>query len=411
MKFLVVGGGSGGHITPAVATIREILDKKQRAKIEFWTDRKYYKNVVKITTEIGIRWGEEKPEISKPYIRVRKILSGKFRRYAGWGIKDYFKYFDLTVKDLILGNFFGFLGFLGGIFQSFFRLVRKKDRPDVIFLKGGFVGLPVGIVARLLRIPYVVHESDRVPGMANRILMKHAKVVAMGMKFEEKEGRENWEWVGIPIAPEFRVVKEAEKRNLKKVFGFDPEKTLLIVTGGSQGAENINLAMRKILPELLKNMSVGLVAGRKHYENMIDLKKYEEWDKAKLKSDFRLWEFNSAMHELMGAADIVVSRAGATTIAELAALRKAVILVPFERLPGAHQVKNAEELEKNGAVISILDGKMNKKPEILLEEIKRLARSPKKREEMAGKLHEEAKEGAAERLAEILIGVAEDAKR
>ena len=411
MKFLVVGGGSGGHITPAVATIREILDKKQRAKIEFWTDRKYYKNVVKITTEIGIRWGEEKPEISKPYIRVRKILSGKFRRYAGWGIKDYFKYFDLTVKDLILGNFFGFLGFLGGIFQSFFRLVRKKDRPDVIFLKGGFVGLPVGIVARLLRIPYVVHESDRVPGMANRILMKHAKVVAMGMKFEKKEGRENWEWVGIPIAPEFRVVKEAEKRNLKKVFGFDPEKTLLIVTGGSQGAENINLAMRKILPELLKNMSVGLVAGRKHYENMIDLKKYEEWDKAKLKSDFRLWEFNSAMHELMGAADIVVSRAGATTIAELAALRKAVILVPFERLPGAHQVKNAEELEKNGAVISILDGKMNKKPEILLEEIKRLARSPKKREEMAGKLHEEAKEGAAERLAEILIGVAEDAKR
>ena len=411
MKFLVVGGGSGGHITPAVATIREILDKKQRAKIEFWTDRKYYKNVVKITTEIGIRWGEEKPEISKPYIRVRKILSGKFRRYAGWGIKDYFKYFDLTVKDLILGNFFGFLGFLGGIFQSFFRLVRKKDRPDVIFLKGGFVGLPVGIVARLLRIPYVVHESDRVPGMANRILMKHAKVVAMGMKFEKKEGRENWEWVGIPIAPEFRVVKEAEKRNLKKVFGIDPEKTLLIVTGGSQGAENINLAMRKILPELLKNMSVGLVAGRKHYENMIDLKKYEEWDKAKLKSDFRLWEFNSAMHELMGAADIVVSRAGATTIAELAALRKAVILVPFERLPGAHQVKNAEELEKNGAVISILDGKMNKKPEILLEEIKRLARSPKKREEMAGKLHEEAKEGAAERLAEILIGVAEDAKR
>ena len=83
MKFLVVGGGSGGHITPAVATIREILDKKQRAKIEFWTDRKYYKNVVKITTEIGVAWGEESRVSGKrQYIQVRKVAAGKFRRYA-----------------------------------------------------------------------------------------------------------------------------------------------------------------------------------------------------------------------------------------------------------------------------------------------------------------------------------------
>ena len=189
MKLLVVGGGSGGHITPAIAVIREILEKKPRTRIEFWTDRRYYKNVVKNTTEIGMKWGNEKDN-KKEYIRVRKVFSGKFRRYANWKFTDYFKYIEVTLKDLIFKNIAGFFGFLLGIIQSFFRLLKKKNRPDVIFLKGGFVGLPVGIVARIFRIPYVIHESDTVPGLANRLLMKHASVVAMGMPFEEGKGRE-----------------------------------------------------------------------------------------------------------------------------------------------------------------------------------------------------------------------------
>ena len=81
-----MGGGSGGHITPAVAVVRELLNLKPRTRIEFWTDRKYYKNVAKITTEIGVRWGEEDRRGSegRPYIKVQKIAAGKFHRYAGW---------------------------------------------------------------------------------------------------------------------------------------------------------------------------------------------------------------------------------------------------------------------------------------------------------------------------------------
>ena len=91
MKILVVGGGSGGHITPAVAVVREILTLKPRTVVEFWTDFKYYKNVVKLTTEIGVSWGEEAKRSGKePYIRVRRILAGKFHRYAGWKLEDYF---------------------------------------------------------------------------------------------------------------------------------------------------------------------------------------------------------------------------------------------------------------------------------------------------------------------------------
>jgi len=408
MKVLVVGGGSGGHITPAVAVVREVLEKRPRTKIEFWTDKKYYKNVVKITTEIGVHWGEEDKLGSKknPYIKVRKISAGKFHRYSGLTLENYFADGAKTLRDVTFGNLFGFFGFLGGLFQSFFRLVSKANRPDVIFLKGGFVGLPVGIIAKLFKIPYVIHESDAAYGLANRVLMKRARVVAMGMPFDKGiAGRENWSYVGIPVAAEYKKTSASSQKQLKRSAGFDPEKPLVMITGGSQGAEHINLATREILPEILKFSSVGLVAGRKHYEDMVDLKKYEEWDKAKLQSNFRLWNFSPTMQELLGAADVVVSRAGATTIAELAVLSKPVILVPYEKLPGDHQSRNAERLERLGAVMVVFDSEMMEKPEKLLEAIKTLIRSPKKREELASNLHAEAKTDAAERLADILIEV------
>ncbi len=396
MKILVVGGGSGGHITPAIAVVREILALKPRARVEFWTDRKYYKNVVKLTV-LG------KGDIP---MKVRKVCSGKFRRYAGWSLKDYFVAWRVTLVDLIFKNILGFFGFLAGVVQSFCRLVAKKERPDVIFLKGGFVGLPVGIVAKWLKIPYVIHESDATPGLANRILMKRASKVAMGAKFDlDVPGREKWVWTGTPIREEFRKVSASREGSLKKAFGFCSDKPLVVVTGGSQGAKHINEAVAKELPEMLKFAEVGLVAGRKCYEEMTELKKYEDWEDGKLTSGFRMWEFNSNMAELLGAADIVVSRAGATTIAELASLAKAVILVPFGELPGAHQTKNAERLAELGAARMIDDAKLVAKPALLLEEVRELARRPAERKKLAEKLHEEAKLDSAKQLAEIVLNV------
>ena len=405
MKILVVGGGSGGHITPAVAVVREILEKKPRAEVEFWTDPKYYKNVTKLTTEIGVAWGEEARRRKSTYIRVRKLPAGKFHRYANWHFKDYFTHLDITLKDLIWGNICGFLGFIIGLITSFCRLLSKRKRPNIIFLKGGYVCLPVGLVARLFKIPYIIHESDVVAGLANRILMKKAKKVAFGMPLSAEVLAEhpNYVWTGIPVSPEFKAVAPSKQISLKKAFSFNPDKPLVVITGGSQGSENLNEAVRAILPDLLKITSVGLVAGRKHYENMIDLKKYENWQKASLESNFRMWEFNTTMDELMGAADVVVSRAGATTIAELASLKKAVILVPFARLPGDHQTKNAERLADTKAVAIVDDLKMVNDPTILLEEIRHLIKSPRLRADMADHLHEEARADAARRLAEIIL--------
>lgn len=406
MKILVVGGGSGGHITPAVAVVREILKAKPRAGVEFWTDFKYYKNVTKLTTEIGVAWGEDKKTFRKaPYIRVRRLPAGKFHRYANWTFKDYFVHLDTTLKDLIFGNIFGFFGFLAGLVTSFFRLLPKNSRPDIIFLKGGYVCLPIGLIARLFKIPYIIHESDVVAGLANRILMKRAKKVAFGMPPSEEilKAHPNYVWTGIPVGPEFKAVTPTKQLSLKKAFSFNPEKPLVVITGGSQGSKNLNEVTRLILPKLIDFTSVGLVAGRKHYEDMVDLKRYENWEKASLDSNFRMWEFNTTMDELLGAADVIVSRAGATTIAEMAALKKATILVPFERLPGGHQVKNAERLEKVKAAVMIKDSEMVENPDQLLEAIRHLVKSPRERANMADKLHEEARADAAKRLAEIIL--------
>ena len=106
MKILVVGGGSGGHITPAVAVVREIFKQKPRVEVEFWTDPKYYKNVTKIITELGFSWGrkERKSRNKVPYIRTRRLPAGKFHRYSNWTLKSYFVHFDVKLKDLIFGN-------------------------------------------------------------------------------------------------------------------------------------------------------------------------------------------------------------------------------------------------------------------------------------------------------------------
>ena len=275
-------------------------------------------------------------------------------------------------------------------------------------MKGGYVGLPVGLAARLYKIPYVIHESDTVVGLANRLLMKKAKKVAFGMPFSEEvsKAHPNYIYTGIPVGPEYKVVTPAKTMSLKKAFSFNPEKPLVVITGGSQGSQNMNEATRNILPELLKFTSVALIAGRKHYEDMIDLKKYENWENASLESDFRLIEFNNTMNELMGAADLVVSRAGATTIAELASLKKAVLLVPFERLPGSHQVRNAERLKDLGAVAVINDSVMVEDNQKFLEEIRHLIKSPRICADMADNLHKEAHANAAHSLAEIILGEA-----
>ncbi len=373
-----------------VAVVREIWKIRPRAKVDFWTDKKYYKNARKITVENGMD------------VEIKKVAAGKLRRYANFGFIDYLKHFDI-----ILHNIADFFRLIGGFFQSFFRLIAH--RPDAIFLKGGYVCLPVGMAARLLRIPYVIHDSDATPGLANRLLSKKAAKIATGMPLSYYSYPEDRaEWTGIPISEEFKPVSEHKQKMLKKELGFDAEKRLVLATGGSLGAEDINLTMREILPELLQKTSVMLVAGRERYPEMMDLKEYEKWEDGSLQSNFRMVEFSSEMWKLFGAADVVISRAGASTMTELSAMAKPVVMVPNEELPGRHQVKNAKAYEKANAAVVVSDSKMMKKPSLLLDAVLTLLRSPRERDKLSANLHGFTKENAAESLANMVISVAKE---
>lgn len=377
--------------------VREIIKQNPRARIEFWTNAKYYDNVVKNTTNIGVDHQKQGSKISRrgPRVRVRTIVAGKFNRYAGWHAKDYIENWRITLRDLVARNIGGFVGFNIGFWQSTIRLADKAKRPDVIFLKGGFVGLPVGLAAKIYKIPYVIHESDATPGLANRLLMDDATVMATGFGSSDSTNKKIVN-VGIPVAPEYHPISKTEQVALKKVLGFDSKKPLVMITGGSQGSENINEAVKQTLPEILKVTSVGLVSGSQHYQGMKELKGPD---------NFHLWDYSNVMHELMGAADVVVSRAGATTIAELAAMKKAVILVPFERLAGTHQTKNAHMLEEAQTVAVVSDEKMQKNAKLLSDAICNLIKDPKRQETLAKNLHKIARPDAATKLAEVILEV------
>jgi len=335
-------------------------------------------------------------------LKIRKLVAGKLRRYTNFTFITYLQNFDVVIKNIV-----DFFKIIGGLFQSLFRLVLH--RPDVIFLKGGYVCLPVGIVAQILRIPYVIHDSDAAPGLTNRVLSKHATKIATGMPLEYYHYPENKaEWTGIPINEEFSPVSTAKQKALKKELGFDAEKPLVVVTGGSQGAQHINEALREILPQTLKITSVLLVAGRERYPEMLDLKDYEVWEEGELKTNFRMVEFSAEMHKLFGAADVVVSRAGASTMTELSAMAKTVIMIPYEKLPGYHQVKNAQAYERANAAIVVSDEKMHEDPELLFKAIKKLVGDPDKCAEIAKNLKKFFKDNAAENLAKTVISVAKE---
>ncbi len=375
-------------MTPVIAVVREIWKKRPRTKIEFWTDKKYYANVRKIAVDNELE------------LNVRKVCAGKLRRYTHFKFVDYLEHFDV-----VLANIADAFRILAGFLQSFFRLL--VDKPDAIFFKGGYTCLPVGVAARILKIPYVIHDSDTVPGLTNRVLAKKATKIATGMPLEYyKYPEEKAVWTGIPVGEEFHPVNVTKQKALKKELGFDPKEPLLVVTGGSLGAEHINLAIREILPELLKQTGVILVAGRERYPEMLDLKEYEKWEEGELQSNFLMLEFSGEMYKLFGASDIVISRAGASTITELSSMGKPVVMVPNQKLPGHHQVKNAEAYAKANAAVIVRDEDITENPDLLLKEVKKLLKNQDKREELAKNLRGFAKDDAAEQIASIVLDVA-----
>ena len=326
-------------------------------------------------------------------IPVETIIAGKFRRYNSLTFWQQMR----RLRKIVLPNIADAFKIFFGTVQSFFKLVAW--RPDVIFAKGGYVCMPVGFAARLLRIPLVIHDSDTHPGLTNRVLSRFAQVIATGAPLDYYSyPTDKTHYTGIPTAGTLHSATPEEKLALKANYNFAIDKKLVLITGGGLGAKRVNDPAAAIMPELSQNYSVVLLSGKNEYSAI----------RAKLGEDtlaMRLHDFvpSAQFIEYAQMADLVVSRAGMTTIAELAMLGKAVLLIPGKQLTGGHQLTNAQMLADRGAAEIIDEYEIETDPPKLLQAIQAVLNSDERRTAFERGIAQFAKPNAARDVAEILI--------
>jgi UDP-N-acetylglucosamine--N-acetylmuramyl-(pentapeptide) pyrophosphoryl-undecaprenol N-acetylglucosamine transferase len=382
MTIVVTGGGSGGHITPLLAVAAELKKQEKDIRIVYIGQR-------------GDRFARIVAD--SEYIDSTKLIfAGKFRRYHGEGWKQLLdiKTVLLNVRDLFLIAF--------GCVQSWWYL--RGLRPNAVFIKGGFVGVPVGLAAGLWRIPYITHDSDALAGLANRLIAKKAQLHTVALPKEiYTYPPEKTVTVGVPIADGYQLVDAAQQKVYKKDLGLPMDAQLLFVTGGGLGAKIINDAMVDIAPRLLESYPSLYII---HSAGHVHSSEIEQAYKKALASSVervKVKDYLTDMHVYSGAADVVVARAGATNMAELAVQGKACIIVPNPVLAGGHQLKNAQAFADTQAVTVVRQEAIKTSGKVLYDSIAELLDSPEKRHGLGKQLHTFAYANAARKLAMIVL--------
>lgn len=303
-RIVLTGGGTAGHVTPNIALIPEL--QAQGYEVHY----------------IGSYNGIEKQLISEMGVPYYGISSGKLRRYIDLkNLSDPFK----VIKGLGQAS----------------RLI-KKLKPDVVFSKGGFVSVPVVLAAKRRRVPCVIHESDMTPGLANKICIPCARRVCTNFPETLKHlPAEKAVLTGSPIRQE---LFEGDKAKGLAFCGFDDSKPVILIVGGSLGAVAVNNAVRGILPQLLEKYQIIHLCGKDKVDHSLDgTKGYVQFE-----------YIQSELRDLMAAADVLISRAGANAICEILALRKPNILIPLSaQASRGDQILNAASFEKSGYSIVI----------------------------------------------------------
>jgi len=332
-------------------------------------------------------------------IPVSVITAGKLRRYHG--VSWVRQLLDIpTTLSNIRDMFLVFVG----IVQSLWMLLRW--RPDVVFTKGGFVCLPMGIAAHVLKIPLVIHDSDAHPGLTNRILARWARYIATGAPLDNYSYPESRaRYTGIPIDLSFVPLDGDQIREARGDIGFpDASRPLIVVTGGGLGARRVNQAMLRIAQRLVSDgASVFHITG----QNEFDACEKQAPDSV----HYKLVPFVSRdMARILGSADVVVARAGATTIQELASLGAAVVLVPNPMLTGGHQLKNAAVYETADAALIVDEKTLSTEPTQLYAAITLLLSDERRRRELGKNLHQFARPDAALDVARLVVDAATTGK-
>ena len=298
-KIVLTGGGTLGHVTPHLSLIPHLLE----AGYEI-----HY---------IGTEKGMEAEKIrSIPQVTYHAVKSGKLRRYFSWQ------------------NFTDPFRVLAGAVQS--ARLMGKIRPDVCFSKGGFVAVPVVFGAWLHGVPVVCHESDLTPGLANRLCKPFARKIATTFPECAAALGPKAEMTGTPLRPE--LFRGSRARGLS-LLRFDGTRPILLMMGGSSGAQAVNKALREALPRLTEQFDVAHICGRGNLDPTLnDTPGYTQV------------EFLDAdLPDALACADLVLSRAGSNALCEFQALCKPLLLVPYPKgASRGDQILNARSLEKRG---------------------------------------------------------------
>jgi UDP-N-acetylglucosamine--N-acetylmuramyl-(pentapeptide) pyrophosphoryl-undecaprenol N-acetylglucosamine transferase len=384
MKIVLTGGGtSAGHITPSLAVAHELklLDPG-------------------VETIYIAQAGDSLANIPKQHDaidHVYAVRAGKFRRYHGAGLRQLL---DIQTDAKNIRD----LWWIGiGFIQSYFLL--RKLRPDCIFMKGGYVGAPIGLAAALLHIPYITHDSDAIPGLANRIVAKWAQLHAVALPKETYPyPQAKTVTVGVPVQADFKPVTPALQRQYKQEIDVDTSHELLFITGGGQGSVRLNDVVVKMMPALLKqfpDLEVVHVAGQLQEQPVREM--YEKVVNAADRKRVAVKGFISGLYRYSGAADVIVTRAGATTLAEFAVQHKACVIVPNPFLTGGHQLKNAQVLADRHAAICVPEQQSDIDPKSLGAAVTGLLADKNERDELGKQLGTLAHPGAAKELAMVLL--------
>jgi UDP-N-acetylglucosamine--N-acetylmuramyl-(pentapeptide) pyrophosphoryl-undecaprenol N-acetylglucosamine transferase len=387
MKIVVTGGGSGGHITPILAVAHEIKKAQPQAEIIY-------------VGQTGDALGDL-PAQDKNIDAVKTVRAGKLRRYHGEGI---WQIFDIpTVLKNIRDVFYTFIG----TFQSLFLLRRLK--PDVVFIKGGFVGVPIGLAAAFWRIPYITHDSDAIPGLANRIIAPWAYMHAVAMPKEVYAyPQDKTVTVGVPVSYNYHRLSEQEKAAARQKIGLEQFTKIILVTGGGLGAQRLNEAIADCAPELLSrypDLAIVQLAGRSKDQTL--RLRYNERLSSADRPRVVVRDFVTNLYDYSAAADVVVTRAGANSLAEFAAQAKACVVVPNPFLTGGHQLKNAKVLADRKAIKMVNEDNVMRDHFALMPPLVDLLDHPKEAIELGQRLGKIEQSNASERLAMVLLDIAD----
>lgn len=382
LRIVATGGGSGGHITPLLAVAHELRQLHPDCQIDY-------------IGQTGDSLGDipaQDPSISHAYT----VRAGKFRRYHGEGLRQLLDLPTMAknTRDVFL--------VLAGIVQSYFLL--RKLRPDVVFIKGGFVGVPVGLAAAALHIPFVTHDSDALPGLANRIVARWASAHAVALPKEiYSYPADKTVTVGVPISRHFLPKDKDAVAGIKRQLGLGAFKRVVLITGGGLGAQRLNDAVAETAAGLLEaypDLVIVHLAGRSLEADLRRL--YDSVLEPTAAQRVLVKGFISDLYNYSAVADVVVTRAGGTSIAEFATQAKACVVVPNPLLTGGHQLKNAKVLADRQAVV-LLSEEQIKDPRQLAGSVSALLADPLRVHKLGEALHGFAQPDAAHKLAMVLL--------